>query len=275
MAHVFISYSRKDSEYVGRLAAALEKEGLSVWLDERIDYGTKWPRVIEEKVDTCGAFVLVMSQFSKESDWVQKELARALHKKKEIFPVLLDGDQWLEVQTLQHADVRDGRLPPPDFYGRLSRVVGPTSAGREDAAKETPRSALEFVNARFFYAGDAEVIFDSEIAVFLDGNLFGQGSQSRGFDLSTRARAGLHEFKVTFTPLHAGTRARQAKSQPVPSLRSLGLRAKRPRDTLTVYDDEPVNIFLPQSSACLVELVPGEVAYSFLVKIREEPGKGP
>jgi len=71
MSHIFISYSHKDSDYAHQLAHSLEERGLVVWIDERIDYGTRWPRVIQENLDACAAFILVMTPRSFESVWVQ------------------------------------------------------------------------------------------------------------------------------------------------------------------------------------------------------------
>ena len=42
-AHVFISYSHRDDEYVERLKRHLVEAGLSVWTDSGIDYGGQWP----------------------------------------------------------------------------------------------------------------------------------------------------------------------------------------------------------------------------------------
>ena len=43
MGHIFISYSHTDKEYVYKLADAMQSEGLEIWIDDRIDYGTRWP----------------------------------------------------------------------------------------------------------------------------------------------------------------------------------------------------------------------------------------
>lgn len=124
MAHVFISYSHKDSQYAHRLAAVLDEAGIPVWIDKRIDYGTKWPHVIQEQLDSCTAFIVIMSPRSYQSEWVQNELSRAKRKKKPIFPLLLDGEEpWLSVEATQFADVRGGKLPPDDFYTLLDVFV--------------------------------------------------------------------------------------------------------------------------------------------------------
>ena len=116
LGHVFISYSHKDSDYTHKLAEEMERHNIPVWIDDRIDYGTRWPHVIQEKIDTCSAFVLIMSDNARASDWVNNELTYAIGKGKKIFPLLLKGDTWLAVASIQHADVRNRRLPQEAFY---------------------------------------------------------------------------------------------------------------------------------------------------------------
>ncbi len=123
MGHIFISYSHKDSTYVHKLAEALEQEGFEVWIDDRIHYGSEWPKVVTRNLDVSDGVIVVLSKNSYESDMVQNEVARAREKKKSIFPVLLDGDNWLIVQAKQFVDARDGALPPEKFYKRLEEIT--------------------------------------------------------------------------------------------------------------------------------------------------------
>jgi formylglycine-generating enzyme required for sulfatase activity len=125
MSTVFVSYSHKDSDYAHRLAEQLEQKGFSVWIDDRIDYGTRWPDVIEEHLDDCSAFIVIMTPRSYRSDWVQNELSRARRKGKKVFPLLLEGEEpWLSVEVTQYVDVRDSGLPPERFYRELAKVLG-------------------------------------------------------------------------------------------------------------------------------------------------------
>ena len=123
MPYIFISYSHKDSEYAHRLAQSLEQAGFGVWIDERIDYGTTWPDVIQEQLDGCNAFIVVMTSRAYGSAWVKNELSRAQRKRKAVFPLLLEGDIWLSVEATQHVDVSNGALPPASFYSKLAEVV--------------------------------------------------------------------------------------------------------------------------------------------------------
>lgn len=132
MSYIFISYSHTDSGYAHKLAAALEHNGFLPWVDDRIDYGSQWPRVIQEQLDGCAAFIVIMTPRAYASDWVQNELNRAKRKRKPIIPLLLEGDEpWLSVEAIQYLDVRGGMLPPPRFYERLAQLVP-----RREIAKE-------------------------------------------------------------------------------------------------------------------------------------------
>jgi formylglycine-generating enzyme required for sulfatase activity len=136
VSHVFISYDHQDGDYAHELERELVRRGFEVWIDERIDVGTRWPQALEEQVDACAAFVVVMTPRSRDSSWVQNELARALRKGKPVLPLLLEGEPWLAVEATQYLDVRDGSLPPARFYGRLTQAL----SGREPPPALLPPS---------------------------------------------------------------------------------------------------------------------------------------
>lgn len=148
MGHIFISYSHKDLGYAQKLVKALEQEGFSPWVDERLDYGSQWPLELQEHLDTCQAFVVLMTPSSLASEWVQSELSRAKRKNKPIFPLLLEGDEtWLSVESTQYVDVRGGILPPEKFYQQLAGVT-PRRSGHlpvleTDPEPSTPEPAAK------------------------------------------------------------------------------------------------------------------------------------
>jgi hypothetical protein len=124
MGHIFISYSHKDTKYAHELADQLKRMGFEIWIDERLDYGSQWPHEIQKQLDSCDAFLLIMTPRSFASDWVQSELQRAKRKVKPIFPLLLEGDEpWLSVESTQYFDVRGEMLPDAKFFSALQRVV--------------------------------------------------------------------------------------------------------------------------------------------------------
>jgi len=123
VSHIFISYSHLDEGYAHRLADALKQEGLDVWIDDRVDYGNTWPHDIQENLDKSSAVIILMTPRAYQSGWVQNELSRAQRKKKAIFPLLLEGEPWLPVESIQYVDVINGELPQSDFYRSLERAL--------------------------------------------------------------------------------------------------------------------------------------------------------
>lgn len=123
MSHVFISYSKKDRKYARRLADHLLDEGFDVWIDDRIDYGKNWWKIIVQAIRDCAAFIVVLTPDSEASDWVQREVTLAEQWKRPILPLLLAGENWPLFVLTQYADVRDGQLPPPDFVADLAEYA--------------------------------------------------------------------------------------------------------------------------------------------------------
>jgi hypothetical protein len=91
MGHVFISYSRRDREVVDSIARSMKAEGLGVWIDRQaIQPGNTWRVQIVQAIDTCDAFVLMLSLASVASDNVRKEIDLAQDAGRTIFAVMLE-----------------------------------------------------------------------------------------------------------------------------------------------------------------------------------------
>lgn len=146
MGHIFISYSHKDTEYVHALADRLQSMGFPVWIDSRLDYGSQWPHAIQKYLDSCDAFILIMSPSAFASDWVQSELQRAKRKRKPIFPLLLEGDEtWLSVESTQYYDVRNRKLPDDEFYTDLEQVVSAEQTISPSQGLENPTQSVSLL----------------------------------------------------------------------------------------------------------------------------------
>jgi hypothetical protein len=123
MSHIFISYSKKDRDYARSLADHLLGQGFDVWIDDRIDFGEMWERVIFRAIDECGAFVVIMTPQSYESDWVLRECNYADRRKKPHFPLLLSGEEFPRYSAHQFVDVQDRTMPNADFTRKLQDYV--------------------------------------------------------------------------------------------------------------------------------------------------------
>jgi hypothetical protein len=94
MAHLFLSYSRRDINVMHRLQADLQKAGLSVWTDEGIEPGTPlWKDAIEQAIEQSDCLVVILSPDAKQSIWVKRELDYAALHKIRIFPLLAEGEE--------------------------------------------------------------------------------------------------------------------------------------------------------------------------------------
>jgi TIR domain-containing protein len=69
------------------------------------------------------AFLIVMSPEAEQSEWVQKEVLLAKRYRRPIFPLLLRGEEMPILIDLQFADVKNGEMPGPDFYRRVTRSI--------------------------------------------------------------------------------------------------------------------------------------------------------
>lgn len=89
MTDVFISYSRKDTEFARRLFTALEATGRDSWIDwEGIPYSVDWWREICAGIDSAENFIFIISPDSLASEICNKEVLYARHNLKRIIPVM-------------------------------------------------------------------------------------------------------------------------------------------------------------------------------------------
>lgn len=128
MAHVFISYSKQNKEYARRLVNTLRDQGFDVWIDDReLRASADWWRSIVLALRNCGAFIVIMTPQSDNSDWVQREVTLALKYDKPIFPLWLDGSidtpNWEVFVRTQYADVRGSKMPEEKYFAALAEVV--------------------------------------------------------------------------------------------------------------------------------------------------------
>jgi hypothetical protein len=111
MSHIFLSYSRADTEMMRRVRNALVGEGLSVWTDENLLPGTpSWQAGIQQAIEKAWCVVVLLSPDAKKSDWIANELSYADMQDLAIFPVLIRGEEkesvLLSLINIQRIDVR-------------------------------------------------------------------------------------------------------------------------------------------------------------------------
>ena len=104
---VFISYSRRDMDFIKTLAEDLEKENFDVWYDlTDIDAGDRWAKEIQKGINESEIFAIVVSPNSLKSDWVEKEFLFASKRGLKIVPLLYEMCElpiWL--MNIQYVDI--------------------------------------------------------------------------------------------------------------------------------------------------------------------------
>jgi hypothetical protein len=91
----FISYSTKDQEFADRLYADLQAKGVRCWFAPHdIRGGRKIHEQIDEAIRLHDKLLLILSESSMSSDWVQTEIAKARKREAQerrqmLFPVAL------------------------------------------------------------------------------------------------------------------------------------------------------------------------------------------
>jgi len=123
MQKLFISYSRKDIDFVRKLAGDLEKAGYDVWWDlTDLRGGDDWPRVIPAAIEASEKVMVVLSPNSAVSDWVEKEYTQALSLRKKIIPIMLKQSSVpFALNTINYVDFTSDDYPA-DFNKLLSAL---------------------------------------------------------------------------------------------------------------------------------------------------------
>lgn len=88
---VFISYSSKNSTAAQAICHELEDSGIKCWIAPRdIPVGSKYASVINQAIIHCKVVVLVFSDYSARSPWVESEINIAFSNRKVIIPYKID-----------------------------------------------------------------------------------------------------------------------------------------------------------------------------------------
>lgn len=88
---VFISYSSKDSVAAQAICHCLEQHGIRCWIAPRdITPGAEYGDLIDEAIKQCIAVVVLFSEKSAASPWVNGEMNIAFEEQKTIIPFRLD-----------------------------------------------------------------------------------------------------------------------------------------------------------------------------------------
>src|SRR5881227_169615 len=118
---VFISYSRKDKEFVRRLDEELKCRNREAWVDwEGIPPGDTWEKTIYGAIEGTHTFIFVLTPDSIASEVCGREIAHAAANNKRLVPIV-------------HRDIAADRVPKS--LGELNWIFFRDSDDFEEATE--------------------------------------------------------------------------------------------------------------------------------------------
>ncbi len=241
---IFISHSHRDIDFVRKITRDLTDNGAIVWLDEATMYlGDSLLDKISSAIHKTDFFLIVLSEKSIRSSWVEKELQSALEKYnvdklKNILPIKLDNcnipeflhdiviaDFSVSRRYREALDLILRKIGLPDHPNPEMKAAGMQWPLPEEAFKPWRLIALTFVfyngidfsflEGITFISPDSSYIKDISLSALLRGLNINQLDISRsklvhyesGFNLNpekTFAEEGIKSGELVIVAVEAG-----------------------------------------------------------------------
>jgi hypothetical protein len=162
--HVFISYSRADAEIMQRVKDTFNAEGIDVWTDTGIVYGTpNWQVAIEKAIENSACVVCILTPDAKGSRWVREELVYATFYEKPVYMIHASGDSKsvaiLGFTVAQEVDVRDDKLFEPRMGQLIERIKNHVNSKLK--TQEEPKLRSDVVKTQGIPDADAILNYKS------------------------------------------------------------------------------------------------------------------
>ena len=147
MSDVFISYARSTEAQARHVAEALRALGYGVWRDDELPAHRAYADVIDERLRTAKAVVVVWSADAARSEWVRSEAERARSDRK-LVQLTVDGSKLpMPFDQTQCADLTGwtGDAQASGWLkvvGSIAELTGRATSHPSDGAQDPPpRSA--------------------------------------------------------------------------------------------------------------------------------------
>ena len=162
--YVFISYSSQNKADADAIRALLEKNGIRVWMaPDSIPPGSNYMSEITPAIENCGYFLLLLSEDSEKSYYVQCEVSTATHTQpNRILPItrgyMPQGALRFPFETIQIRKVQEINESDRNMLEILCLIKGTQAKETALENRQEPQSfeAAEISslnNGQFLYLG--------------------------------------------------------------------------------------------------------------------------
>ena len=167
MADVFVSYARPDEPQAERVAEALRAEGYQVWRDDELPAHRAYADVIEERLKSAGAVVVLWSAEAAKSQWVRAEADAARSAGKLVQATLDKTIPPMPFNQIQCADLgRSAGAEAPGWRKLVASVAALAGPGNRQADGAPARKSKQQVSVCVLpfqnMSGDAEQDYFSD-----------------------------------------------------------------------------------------------------------------
>jgi adenylate cyclase len=148
VARIFLSYAREDSDAAKQLAEDVGGAGHEVWWDQHIQGGSRFSRAIDQALKDAEAVVVLWSETSVESAWVQDEAAEGRDSGR-LVPVLLDTCKpplgFRQFQSVDMSRWRGGDSAElTALLDAIATTAAPAKAEQKESAAQKHAAASQF-----------------------------------------------------------------------------------------------------------------------------------
>ncbi|MBD3342744.1 MAG: TIR domain-containing protein [Candidatus Lokiarchaeota archaeon] len=94
MGNIYVSYSRKDNDFVQKIISDLQATNYDVFYDSMITPGDSWVESLSDAIEDADVILVVLSPQYGNSQWAQKELEMSMVREDEqqafVIPLLIE-----------------------------------------------------------------------------------------------------------------------------------------------------------------------------------------
>jgi adenylate cyclase len=142
MARVFLSYARSDIDAAKQLAELLSRAGHEVWWDRHLHAGSRFAIEIEQALKDAEAIVVLWSEHSVKSAWVQDEASEGRDSGR-LVPVIVGSVKpplgFRQFHTIELGTTAESR---PEVIDELLNAVSRMSGAGQGDLNEVAFAAV-------------------------------------------------------------------------------------------------------------------------------------